>query len=399
MLGKLFQKLFKPRNIWSAAKRGDVEAINFFIAQGADVNGKSSDGWTPLHEAANSGQVEAIRELVRLGGGINSRSGDGSLPLVLSVGENAKLEVVECLLELGADINKTEKGGGTALSQASLSGDEKIVRYLLSHGASPNSSSGVCWVNNPLVAAANSKNIKVVELLLQAGAKVNAEPRHDSALATAALWGQIEIMRLLLANGANPNHRDDSNQTALMSAVMSKNAEAVRLLLEAGADMNVKSGDERTALDRAEFHKFPQIAALLVSAGAKRGSEIAESGNKDNPTTSWELYGLGKSLEGMVLGATLEPWPPAEGKAKLNVEVTQDDYGNSFSGTLEYRVVRSEKNSDPWIQVFGEIVEDGGFLSSEEMVLARGANFVQFRIKGKRSKDFTELESWPLKVQ
>jgi hypothetical protein len=43
--------------------------------------------------------------------------------------------------------------------------------------------------------------------------------------------------------------------------------------------------------------------------------------------------------------------------------------------------------------------EDGEFLSSEEMVLARGENFVQFRIKGKRSKDFTELESWPLKVQ
>jgi ankyrin repeat protein len=307
----------------------------------------------------------------------------------------ANKDVVDYFLDAGADINKNVKGGGTILSLAALRGDEAMLKHLLARGADPNAATDGSTMDN----AASSENIKVVEILLQAGAKVNNDSKTSSALGSAAIRGQVEIMRLLLANGADPNYRDYENHTALMSAVMSQNVEAVRLLLEAGADMNVKSQDERTALDRAEINDFPQIAALLINAGAKRGSEITESGNKDNPTTSWELYGLGKSLEGMCLGATLEPWPPAEGKAKLKVDVSQDDYGRSFSGDLEYRVVHSEKSSEPWIRVFGEIDEDGEFLSSEEIVLARGENLVQFRIKGKRAKDFSDLESWPLEVQ
>lgn len=382
----------KPDDIWFAAERGDVEAVKNFAAQGADVNGKQDEGkWRPLHCAARAGHLEIVKELIRLGAKMNVCTSDGYTPLhVAFYDDKANKDVVDYFLDAGVDINKNVKGGSTVLSLAALSGDEAMVKHLLSRGADPNAATGYY---STLCHAADSKNLKVVEILLQAGAKDNAEPRQGSALGSAALYGQIEIMRLLLANGANPNHRDNQNQTALMSAVMSKKIAAVQMLLEVGADVNVKSIDERTALDRAEREKLPKIAQLLKNAGAKHGNEIAESGNKDNPTTSWEL------LHGTVLGATLEPWPPTEGKAKLKVEVTKDDYNNSFSGILKYRVVRSGKNLEPWIRVFGETDENGDFLSSEEIVLARGENFVQFQIKDKRDKDFAELESWPLKVQ
>jgi ankyrin repeat protein len=386
-----FLKMFsKPDDIWSAAGRGDMEAVKNFIAQGADVNGKQDEErYTPLHFAAKAGHLESVKELVRLGAKINARTAYGYLPIHLAIEGNAKQDLIDYFLDAGIDINKDIKGGGTILSLAALCHNEQLVQHLLSRGADPNGGAD----QSPMVSAASSRNIKIVDILLQAGTKVNVEPRKDSPLEIAALYGQIEMMKLLLANGANPNHRDYQNQTALMSAVMSKKIEAVQMLLEAGADVNVKSIDERTALDRAEWQKLPEIATLLKNYGAKHGNEIAESGNKDNPTTSWEL------LHGTVLGATLEPWPPTEGKAKLNIEITKDDYHNSFIGILEYRVTRSEKNSETWIRVFGKTDEDGNVLSCEEIILARGENSVQFRIKGKGDKDFLELENWPLKVQ
>lgn len=387
-----FFKIFsKPDDIWSAAERGDIEAIKKFVAQGANVNSKQDEeGWRPLHCAARAGHLETVKELVRLGAKISVRESGGYTPFHAAFWDNAnvKTALIDFFLGAGADINKNVKGGGTVLSLAALGGNEVVVRHLLARGADPNAAT------DTMLSAASGKNVKVVEILLQAGAKVNAEPRQDSALGSAALYGQIEIVRLLLANGANPNHRDNSNETALMSAVMSKKIAVVQLLLEARADVNVKSFDDRTALDRAEWQKLHKIATLLKTAGAKRGSEIVGSGIKDNPTTSWEL------LHGTILGATLEPWPAAAGQIKLVVDVTQDDYSNSFSGIVNYRVTRTEENSEEWLPFpDGEEDEDGNVLYSATINLVKGANIIQFRIRGKRDKDFIYPDCWPVEVR
>jgi ankyrin repeat protein len=386
-----FLKMFpEPPDLWKAARDGDVEKIKTLLAEGENVNAKH-DGDTPLHEAAYHKQAEAIKELVQLGGKINAKNDEGDTPIKLAVQNGADTNLVELMIQLGSDINK---GSSEPLGEAAASGREQVVQCLLDHGANPNGSAKGLMV--PLCGAAGNGNTAVVRMLLKAGANVNPEPPKEDPLGFAAVFGQTEIVRVLLAAGANPNHKDNCNQTPLMSAVMCREegnkAEIVQALLAAGADVNAKSMDERTALDRAEKLNLPEIIKILNQAGAKRGNELPKV-ETEQSGTSWEQN------DSMVLGADIEPWPAKAGNANLKIEITKDDYSRSFSGTLEYRVARAEKNSDPWVRVFGKTDEDGEFQATVEIALSKGENIVQFRIKGKDDKDFTELEGWPIEVK
>lgn len=384
-----FLKDPEPPALWKAARDGDVETIKRLVAEGAKVNAHF-DGLTPLHVAAIHKQGQAIKEFVKVGAKINARSEEGTTPVKFAIKNGADANLIELMIQLGADINK---GLSPPLSEAAAGGDEQMVRFLLEHGANPNGSAKNT-VGGPLLDAAG-KNVAVVKMLLKAGAKVNPEPGRDSPLACAAIFGKLDIVHVLLAAGANPNHPDNCNETPLMSAVMSREedtkAEVVQSLLAAGADVNAKSMDQRTALDRAEWLNLPDIIKILKQAGAKRGSEL--------PKIAPDLFGTSWELEhSMVLGADIEPRPAKEGRNNLKIEITTDDYNRGFSGALEFRIVHPENNSGPWLRVFGEMDEDGAFLVSIGITLTKGENIIQFRIKDKEGKDFIELEGWPFVV-
>lgn len=90
----------------------------------------------------------------------------------------------------------------------------------------------------------------------------------DDELVDAAFLEDLDDVRCLLAQGANPDARDEEQRTPLMLAVAEGHREMVRALLEAGADPNLRDQDGWSALDVAVARKMIEIAWLLVQFGA-----------------------------------------------------------------------------------------------------------------------------------
>ena len=125
-------------DLFDAAALGDLDRLTTAIGDGADVDGVSGDGFTPLHLAAFFGKPEAVTLLLARGAEIDAR-GRGWMtgtPLHSAV-SNRHVDVVEILLAAGADPSARQSGGWTPLHGAAHNGDVASVALLLVAGADP----------------------------------------------------------------------------------------------------------------------------------------------------------------------------------------------------------------------------------------------------------------------
>lgn len=90
----------------------------------------------------------------------------------------------------------------------------------------------------------------------------------DAALTQAAFVCDFIKVRELLAQGANPDARDEDGRTPLFSAVLGNSVGLLGLLLESGCDVNARDKSGFTALAFAAQERLPEIAHLLISRGA-----------------------------------------------------------------------------------------------------------------------------------
>ena len=134
--------------------------------------------------------------------------------------------------------------------------------------------------DNSLLEAAIDGDVEQIKSLLANGANVHAKDTEDiNALMNAAASDSdaaAEVVKLLLDAGANVHAKDCGDSTALIWAAESDNdaaAEVVKLLLDAGADVNAKNHEGKTALDIAIRDGNEDVANLLREAGAKRGGD------------------------------------------------------------------------------------------------------------------------------
>ena len=195
--------------------------------------------------------------------------------------------VVERLIRAGAKAAAENVFGVTPMSEAALIGSEPVIRELLAAGVDPDSP-------NPegetaLMLVVRTGQIDAAELLIDAGADVNAKERWAGQ--TALMWAgaqlQPEMVKLLLANGAEVDARSTVRQwtrkvsseprpkelaqgglTPLMFAARTGCIECAELLLDAGADINLPDPYGVTPLLVATLNLQNDFAAYLVEKGA-----------------------------------------------------------------------------------------------------------------------------------
>lgn len=373
--------------------------IKELVRTGHDINAKKAtfrvEGDTPLHFAVKYGQKEAIKILVGLGARINEKNKSGSTPLIDAVTESKQEDVVALLLDLGAKIDSRSKAGKTALDWAAFDGNLALVKLLLNRGAIPNVGTEGRRTS-PVAECAHNGNTEILKLLIAAGADVNAPQYGDVPISTAALRKHSEFVKLLIEAKANVNHQEESGFTTLMSAVAGGQLEIVKMLLEAGAKIDIADrAMRRTALDIALDRKKTLIAEYLLSLGAKRAEELSETELKlpEKPGTFWQLN------DGVVFEVTIDPWPPKEGVSILKAEITENDYEQNFDGKIEFCLGEAVETSGDWKSMTKiKKDEDGSVHFSNSITLKKGMTQVQFRIRNEGDKEFTDVECWKVAV-
>jgi ankyrin repeat protein len=281
-------------------------------ARGAGADGAGAAGVDQNDDAA----VQAF------GRGPAPKDGGALTALVFATRAN-DLESVKVLLAAGADINGTTGYGWSPLLVATQNRYYKLGAYLLDHGANPNLANKGGWV--PLYLATDNRNIEsgdypvrkgdmdhleFIKLLLDKGAEVNARLKDSTETRTvftnqwldengataflrASQSGDLALMKLLLARGADPKIATTLGVTSLQVAAgigwvegityewsPKDTLEAVRMLLDLGLDPNQQADTGRVALHGAAHKGATQVVQLLVDRGARM--DIRDYGNTDN---------------------------------------------------------------------------------------------------------------------
>jgi hypothetical protein len=157
--------------------------------------------------------------------------------------------------------------------------DISRIEDLLNEGLDVNGMNERGW--SALMIAASKGNMEILKLLIENGAALDDKNHQggQTALIFAAHWGHADVVRHLIAKGANLNMQMDDGWTALIDSISRDNLEVAKILIESGADTNVKSDTGWTALMAATYENHPEIVDLLI----KRGADV-KARNASNDT-------------------------------------------------------------------------------------------------------------------
>eukprot|EP00004_Rigifila_ramosa_P013315 TRINITY_DN2936_c0_g1_i1.p1 TRINITY_DN2936_c0_g1~~TRINITY_DN2936_c0_g1_i1.p1 ORF type:complete len:639 (-),score=158.55 TRINITY_DN2936_c0_g1_i1:177-1811(-) len=190
------------------------------LAYNADVNLPDESGRLPLHIAIANARDTCVSLLIELGANPNllSKTMPPRSPLMEAVvapmtGEKdaeQMLSIIRILCEHGADVNRDEEGGLTALAMAVRSGALATVEALLDNGANPIGRTDGGFT--PLHHAAEMGHTQVLKVILDAGANPNAS--DDDGNTPLHVSPNLEISSLLIEYGAHPDLLNNSNKQA-----------------------------------------------------------------------------------------------------------------------------------------------------------------------------------------
>ena len=238
-----------------------------------------------LHSASYQGTAEIVGKLLNHGVELNAKNHWGETVLhVVSRGtqdSEGGLHVAELLLERGVHVNTRREGNFTPLHVACHFGKLEIVQLLLDHGADANAETegGLKVLHQVSFGPyeCQEDGVRVAELLLEHGAEVDTRDKdHSTPLHFASRYGKLEMVRLLLDLGADPeaNAEGDMGEKPLHDVSRGEyrsQEEGVciaQLLLEHGADVNTRRNDHWTPLHTASYLGNVEIARLLLDHGA-----------------------------------------------------------------------------------------------------------------------------------
>ena len=350
--------------VMMAARTGAAGAIRVLMEAGANVNAKESwGGTTALMWAVSENHADAARLLIGAGADVNARSNyvaaangrgfEGRTPVanrndpkveefasgwltpLMLAAREGNVDMARILVDAGADVNAVAGDGKTALALSIFNGNYDVASFLVDRKADVNKADAQRFT--PLFWAVDRRNMEtapnfpwmvtadampLIRKLLDAGANPNAlvnntprarmregSPRivFATALMRAAFAADLELVKLLLARGADPSIISRDGETMVSAAAglafvhgyhrgktPAERLEVVKLFVGLGNDVNQADDYGITPLMVAANMGDTKIIQYLVDAGADLGA-----------------FDLGKKNDG-AFGASVEPLMPVD---------------------------------------------------------------------------------------
>lgn len=158
------------------------------------------------------------------------------------------------------------EGKQQELIAAAARNDIQKLEALLKTGVNPNAAADQ-WGENALMHAVLNGNVEMTRMLLEAGANPDMKGRGFTPLGRASLLGHTQIVRLLLKAGADVDKKSDDGNTPVIAATIMHRLAVVQALLPYHPDTTVWNREGRVSLGIAVQEGSKDIVALLLQAG------------------------------------------------------------------------------------------------------------------------------------
>ena len=291
----------------TAGEDGDTKSaelklptIRLLLQHGVNVNAICDKGDTTLYRACVNQQLEVVQVLLEAGADVNLASKSHYIYPLSAACEAGNAELVNLLVKAGADVNCRNNNDETCLHAvikayasstdcAGQKGYTDIVNLLLKYGADVNKedhsgkSAMITFLELELMAdrrtgPANPMeegDINILKSLLLAGGDANMLCRCSghNALHIASSVGMCDVVMELIENGANCNNLTSSGKSALDLACENGNKRVIELLLKRGANTVSNTSTERSIPIGYSSYDSDQFAMPLLCTAAKNGSE------------------------------------------------------------------------------------------------------------------------------
>ena len=341
-----------------ACQHGNMDAAKLLLDNGAETEVMDEAAESPMRQAIFSGHTTIVRLLLDNGANPHSEQSDGYDTYLCDAAWYDSMDIVESLLDAGADPDWVGEHAKTALDMAIYNGNLAMVRMLLESSGHTNEVMNISWIrasqlmravddgdetgvrgilkewptaktfapylNMALWKAADLDEKTSIRLLLAKGADMDSQFRGVPVLFAAATlpthkrWWLDErkfpLVQFLLKQGANPDVVTDSGRTLLYEAISSNNSVLACILLDEGADINQACYGSPPLL-AAVCSGYLDVARLLLERGADIGVMGSRSYRDNTPYSLlyWarkvELQDMEWDMEQLVLGDKVKDGP------------------------------------------------------------------------------------------
>ncbi|XP_026951335.1 ankyrin repeat and KH domain-containing protein 1 isoform X11 [Sagmatias obliquidens] len=320
---------FKESALTLACYKGHLDMVRFLLDAGADQEHKTDEMHTALMEACMDGHVEVARLLLDSGAQVNMPADSFESPLTLAAC-GGHVELAALLIERGANLEEVNDEGYTPLMEAAREGHEEMVALLLAQGANINAQTEETQ-ETALTLACCGGFSEVADFLIKAGADI--ELGCSTPLMEASQEGHLELVKYLLAAGANVHATTATGDTALTYACENGHTDVADVLLQAGADLEHESEGGRTPLMKAARAGHLCTVQFLISKGANVNRATA---NNDHTVVSLACAGGHLAVVELLLAHGADPTHRLKDGSTMLIEAAKGGHTNVVSYLLDY---------------------------------------------------------------